>query len=104
MIRPDLFNASWTARQDGIQRSEDHADAEWKRAAFDAVMTAARLKVTFTADDVWDRISDASTHEPSALGPVFLRASRAGLIVKTGALRPSRNARRHRDLTVWRAR
>ena len=99
----DIFDDSWTAREDAIQRAEDHADEEWKRAAYDAVILTARLRPTFTADDVWERIGDSSTHEPSALGPVFLRASRAGLIVKTGYMRPSRNARRHRDLVVWRA-
>ena len=97
----DLFQA---AKADGIQRADDHADAEWREQAFEAIQWCARMRITFTADDVWERLgeSDASTHEPAALGPVFLRASKAGLIVKTGGQIPSRNHRRHRDLTVWR--
>ena len=98
MTQQDMF----TARDEAIDRSEAHADAEWRHEAFEAVMWVARMRPTFTADDVWDRI-EAGTHEPSALGPVILRASRDGLIKPTGAYRPSRHARRHRDLKVWRA-
>lgn len=89
------------AREDGIQRASDHANEAWKEAAYAAIVCAASVRVNFTADDVWDRIGpEYQTHEPSALGPLFLAASRAGLIRKVG-LRPSRHPRRHRDLTVW---
>lgn len=94
------------AREDGIRRAEEHADEEWKRRAFQAVDIASRLNVEFTADEVWELLEaafpDAGTHEPAALGPVFQRAAREGLIVKAGTVRLSRLPRRHRDLTVWR--
>lgn len=101
--RPEDVEA---ARADGISRAEEHADAAWKATAYLAVLgCAATFPDGFTADEVWASIEakgDVSTHEPAALGPVFLRASRAGVIVKTGGQRRSRFARRHRDLTVWR--
>jgi hypothetical protein len=100
--QPDLFSAP-AARADGIQRADDHADGEWKEVAYNAVLLTARMRLTFTADDVWDRIEDVTTHEPSALGPVMLRASRKGCIVPTGRYVPTRNARRHRDLKEWRS-
>lgn len=100
-----LFDQPRQARDEAIARADDHADPEWKDRAYEAVCKVARMRLTFTADDVWDELVDApvSTHEPSALGPVFLRASKAGLIVKTGEFRLSRHTRRHRDLTVWTA-
>ena len=97
---------SLAAREDAIARADSNADGDWKEAAYRAVLSVAERLPTFTADDVWDVLerSSESTHEPSALGPIFLRAAKGGLIVKTGELRPTRDRRRHRDLTVWRKR
>lgn len=99
-----LFDAI-AAKEVGIRQADENADEGWKEAAYSAVLVFSETLSTFTADDVWDAIErdfpNASTHEPAALGPVFLRAARAGLIQKTGQLRMTRNSRRHRDLTVW---
>lgn len=91
------------ARSDGIRRADDHADIEWKHDAYDCIALCARRGRPFTADDVVELLEqcNSATHEPSALGPVFLRASRDRLIRKTGRMVPSRFARRHRDLTEW---
>jgi hypothetical protein len=93
------------AKADGIQRADDHANERWKTDAYNAVRFLATAGFPFTADDVWAQLSgqgvDSSTHEPSALGPIFLKASRNKIIVKTGRLVPTRYARRHRDLTEW---
>ena len=94
------------ARAEGIRRADDNAHPDWKSAAFDAVLWCARMRIDFTSDDVTERLDEVGENcgaNPSALGPVFLRASREGHIVKVPALRPSRIARRHRDLQVWRA-
>ena len=103
---PTLFDQPTPseARHDAITRADDHANPEWREQAFTALTKVARMRLTFTADDVWDELAgaDETTHNPSALGPVFLRASKAGLICKTGELRLSRQTQRHRDLTVWR--
>ncbi len=92
------------AKQEAIQRADDHAAPEWKVAAYEALCHVANTTDEFTADDVWEALGPeaVNTHEPSALGPVFLRASRDKVIVKTGKQVLSRNPRRHRDLTVWR--
>lgn len=93
------------ARDEAIDRSDQNANAEWREVAYSALCTVASREQDFTADDVWDELKghDSTTHEPSALGPVFLRASKAKVIVKTGRQVLSRSSRRHRDLTVWRA-
>ena len=103
MDAPTLFDAL-AAREDGIARADQNANREWKDAALAAIVCAASAYPNgFTADQVWPRIpAEYHTHEPAALGPVFLAASRAKLIVKTGHLRPSIEPRRHRDLVVWR--
>lgn len=104
VTHPGLAKA---VKEDAIERADAHADPDWKDLAYSAVRTCACENYDFTADDVWELLwrshsPQATTHEPSALGPVFLRASRDGMIQKTGHVRASRHPRRHRDLTVWR--
>lgn len=91
------------AKEDAISCADAHADADWKEAAYRAVCEVADRLPDFTADDIWPLLerSGESTHEASALGPVFLRAARAGLIEQTGEMRQTRLSRRHRKLTVW---
>lgn len=96
--------AAQAARDDGIARAGAHAPAQWREAAQGALAWCSAHHETFTADEVLARLGDVgapAAHNLSALGPVFLAAARAGDIRKTGTLRPSRLARRHRDLTVW---
>jgi hypothetical protein len=93
-----------TARDLAIARSQSNAAPGWKAAAAEAVRWCAQHMATFTTDDVLLRLADQQvtpTHNLSALGPVMLSAARAGVITKTGQLRPTRLAQRHRDLTVW---
>jgi len=103
--QPTLFtDDAEMARADAIARADMHADLVWKHQARAAVQWCADNLADFTADDVWWRLETveaATTHEPSALGPVFMWAAKQRLIRKTGTVRPSRLARRHRDLTVW---
>lgn len=89
------------ARDEAIERVDDNADAEWKEDAYSVVMRLAKVGKPFTADEVWEVLGLGGTHEPAALGPVFLRAAKASAIVKTGRLVPTRFARRHRELTEW---
>lgn len=105
MSQESLFDDAAHARADGIGRADHNADRKWKADALDAVRWCAANYSEFTADQVWirlDAVSGARTHEPSALGPVFMRAARLAYIEKTGYVRASTIARRHRDLTVWR--
>lgn len=102
----DLYDIALAAKEDAIGRADTHADSDWKEAAYRAVCDVAERLVDFTADDIWPLLerSGESTHEASALGPVFLRAARENLIEQTGEMRQTRFARRHRKLTVWRRR
>ena len=88
---------------ESIEQADLHADQEWRDLAYFIVGNLADVGRWFTADDVAELIDLAgvSTGNPSALGPVFQRAARAGLIVKTGEYRQSRLSRRHRALVVW---
>ncbi len=99
----NLLDAA-AAMEDAIGRANAHADSDWKEAAYQAVVEVAGRMRDFTADDVWPLLEQSGewTHEPAALGPVFIRAARAGVIEQTGEMRQSRYARRHRKLTVWR--
>ena len=102
----DREKQALAAKVAGIQRADDHADPDWKAKAYDAILWCARMRPTFTSDDVVERMDAqgiAGAVTPSALGPVFLKASKANEIRKTGQLRPTRIARRHRELTVWTA-
>lgn len=101
---PDAI-AARQARDEGIGAAAINASPRWTAAARLALTWCAVHHDDFTADDVWARLHEVEpatrTHEPAALGPVFLWAAREGLIAKTGELRPSVYRRRHRDLTVW---
>ncbi len=93
------------AKEDAIAQADANADDEWRETAAHVVAVLAAAGEPFTADDVLVMLDelwpDVQTHNLAALGPVIRNAARHGLIVKTGALRPTRIARRHRDLVEW---
>ena len=105
----DLFTfaraEAMAAKHAGIALAERNAPADWKDDVYDAILTVARLRPHFTADDVWDWVDTHGAYDldvnPAALGPVMRRAASAGEIRKTGRLVPSRQAQRHRDLVEW---
>jgi hypothetical protein len=105
--RADRAIEAYDARRQAEQKAYDHASVRWCANATKAVRLCADLLPEFTADDVWDVMEKGavdpieSERNPAALGPVILAFVRADYIAKTGELRPSRFARRHRDLTVW---
>lgn len=110
MNQPSLFDqpdeaGAAVARDAGIGTADLNADRAWRTSATEAIRwCAANYPEGFTADEVLMRLASIGaplTHNLSALGPRFLAAARAKVIVKTGETRPSRFARRHRDLTVW---
>ena len=93
--------------EQGMTAAIEHAGTEWEQAADQAVRTVARLRVTFTADDVWDYVFHHHLPEPpnrAALGAVFKALSRAGIIRQTGEWRNSQRPETHtRPLRVWQA-
>jgi hypothetical protein len=103
-MQDDLF-AAFAAAQDGMSRADANANDTWKQAAEAAVIHVARMRPTFTADDVWRQLQFATgveTHEPSALGPILNRLRRQGVIKQTGEFVVSHRASRHAaPLRVW---
>lgn len=91
------------ARQAAIDAAEQAANRRWRIFADYLVAQYAATHKPFTSDDIIEALErhDVSTHNLSALGPVFRHASRQGLIVRTGRQVPSRIKRRHRDLVEW---
>lgn len=79
----------------------------WLLQAVEAVERVARRQLEFCADEVWEELqaSGALTPtNPSAIGPVMLRARARGICVPTGRYRTSRRvATNARRLPVWRS-
>lgn len=78
-------------RDAGIARAEHHAenvDPGWKDTAYGMLQEfcTARRGCRFTSEDVrrWCELRGFETPVPKAWGGVFLKASRRGLIQKTG--------------------
>ncbi len=88
-------------RDEGMARAEHAAPPDWKDAAWNAILHLADAGADFTADDVWGRVG-FSPPEPRALGPLLVRAQRAGLIRATGQHRKSERSVRHTgNVAVW---
>ena len=104
METPDLF-AAFAARDEAIERADRHANEAWKQAAEATILHIARMRPTFTADDVWKHLqahANVETHEPSALGAIFNKLRREGLIRHTGEFTVSRRVSRHAaPMRVW---
>lgn len=110
MIQPSIFDPDEGDRrkEDGIQRAEDHAVPDWNVEVDGAVLRVARRLELFTSDDVWAELvatTEASTHEPRAMGPAMRRAATAGWCMPTGEFSLSKRPERHRaPLRVWASR
>ena len=92
------------AKQDGIGRAHRHADPEWKKQAWAAILAALATAEPFTADHVWAILDDRQVerpHTPAALGPLFIEAAKLGLIRKTGRHVSTRYKRRHHEMLEW---
>ncbi len=105
-MQDDLF-AACAARDEAKGRVERNANDQWKHTAEAAVIHVARMRQTFTADDVWSHLTKhtrCETHEPSALGAVFNKLRRQGVIRHTGEFVISRRQTRHAaPIRVWTA-
>ena len=89
-------------QNEAIGRAEAGADAIWKEAALRTVLKVASAHEHFTSDDVWES-GLPSTRDNRALGAVFRKVGRAGMITKTNRVQTSRlHSRNHgRDVAVW---
>lgn len=109
MMPPDLFDLEPAI--EGMTEAAAHADPKdiaaardiMKRLAGEGSTTGAL--VSFTAEDVTVRLSDAQrdrlTAFPNALGGMFHQAQREGIIRKLGAVQARRPEARGRWITLW---
>lgn len=90
---------------DHAQAAMDAAPARWREAAERTVRWLAMECNSFTADDIWKRLTDfgyPDPPEPRALGGVLRSLARSGLIQQTGTWRKSARAEcHHRPIPVW---
>ncbi len=118
--QPDLFGDSFDAcrhgrrpadcpfclRDDGIRRSDEHADDEWKERAFLIGVDLAMWSADgWTADQIMDTLDAEGTvtHENRAMGAVVRRILRAVPCDDLGT-EPSTRTKKHRGYTKrWRA-
>lgn len=92
----DRLRQAQAARDTAMAVVDRAAQEEWKDQCRRALWHLAKTRENFTTDDVWDRLAEMGVDtigEPRALGPVVMRALRAGAIRDTG--RMARSRRRH---------
>lgn len=91
-------------RDDALTRVEQHASPDWNEQAFDTVCSVARRLRFFAADDLWEA-GLPTPREPRAIGPVLLRAVRAGFCWNTHTQRNSRKVSQNaRPITIYESR
>lgn len=91
-----------TPKERGMAQAWSGTSDEWKVEAFEAVKELCRTRAEFTADDL--EAVAKGTHEPRAIGALLVKASKAGMCVKTNRMMKSRIDRCHnREKAVWRS-
>lgn len=96
--------ASIDARDAAIERVEEHADARWKGAAWNALHRVLARKKEFIAADVFAEIPEhlRDVREPRAMGAIIKAAQQAKLIEPTDRHRATDSVRSHRrPQRVW---
>ena len=93
-------------KDEAIDRVEEHADAEWKDAAYLACCFCAEIFPRFTTDMLWDMMDKVfyryETHEPRAMGAIMRRAARDKIIAATALyVRSDRPQCHGRPVAVW---
>jgi hypothetical protein len=103
----DLFDyqEATTLRDTALAQVEANANTDWCNLTVALIESIARQQPELTSDDVWKALADFpnyKTHQPSAMGAMFKRASSKKLIAATDrfvqSTRPSSHAR---PIRVW---
>jgi hypothetical protein len=99
-----IFNeaASEAAKEEAMARVELHAEPLWKDSAYRMAVHLARVRQTFTVDDLWSFID--KPREPRALGPLVLRLKKEGIWIETPERVKSKIPAHHQyPVTVYRS-
>ena len=81
-----------------------NADTQWQEAAMECLRLLAATGEPFTADEVHALMRPYGVHTQSdnAMGAMFNKARREGLIVSDGMYRPSERRDAHRRMVrIW---
>lgn len=94
-------------RDEALNQVEDNANAEWFATALQVIKNLASKVEKLTSDDVWEELKNypqVQTHQPSAMGAIFRRASNLELIVATDNFVSSNRPSSHsRPIRVWKS-
>lgn len=104
--RKQAIDTPEQAKRAAIRRVEENANQEFLDCAYRVLCDVARVRAEFSAKDVWDVYeSDPTrpiTHQPRAIGSVFVRASKAGIIRPTDRyVKSGRSSDHNQNLRVW---
>ena len=91
--------------EEGIRKSYENANSEWKDAAIKRVLWLAKHKQYFTSDDIITYLMNKGikTKNNSALGGVMLRAKTNGWVKAGGFTFSNRPSRHHAPVRVWKS-
>lgn len=103
--QPNLLDLIAAAREEAINRVENHANPTWKEVAYLTAIRVARTKRYFISEDVWDALpSDIGTHEPRAMGAIMRRLRKEQVIEPTDQFVTSPSPLGHgRPSRVWKS-
>lgn len=93
---------SETQRDEGMARVSEAADPQWMADAWQALLAYLRGHAEFHVDSFWEETELRMPREARALGPLVMKASRAGLMAKTGEFRKSVRSNMT-EKPVWRS-
>ena len=97
------LESSIIARDAAMQQVEEHARTKWQIAAMYAIWATAQGYHDFIVDMVWTFMPEGvTTHENRAMGPMMVRAAKAGWITPTDQYRLSERVTSHRNpRRIW---
>ena len=96
--------AGTEARDDALQRVEEHAPPTWNDLAYQTLLDYARSHAEFTAPEFVIATGLPKAPEQRALGAVIRHAASDGMIENTYRTRKSPDPGQHvRPCTIWRS-
>ena len=87
-----------------LEQTADNAAELWKASVMGAIVDLAVTRQPFTADEVHQLVDQTGYTTPTenAMGAMFARAARAGIIKTNNQYRPSTRPEAHRRMVrIW---